>query len=182
MVLGIYKPKNKHRLYLALYARAKDPGTYHYALLISPKNDIDHPGSRETTKHHCKNILRANEAIVTETWIYESISINPDTDPQILARVLIAKLYDPDDTKARLAAVEILQGSPDYSCRTWISHALSQLNKVETCNTLDWALITQAALQYVSKKKDEGRYDVGWKGDTSRVPTFDMLSHKELVP
>ncbi|KAI9808964.1 MAG: hypothetical protein M1826_003942 [Phylliscum demangeonii] len=182
-------PSNKARLYLALYARLKDPNTYHYALHVSPKHEGLDPAARQSMKHHCINLLQLGEGgTPVVIWTYEAKAIDPHTDDRILARVLLGKIQPPerpDPLESVLAAVPARQDDASFNCAEWISLALRDLERVGLVRTkrpaLDWGLAKKAASDYVGRKKREGRYDVDWKGDRSQVATYDLMLDKEIA-
>lgn len=122
-------PRNKDRLQLALYARSKHPGTYHYAFFVAPKNT---KGSM--TKHHVKNTVAidASEQVV-QPWRYERTTVTDVASEQrLLARIIIAKVAKSSDEVQR-----ILDGVPIYqvedlekaeaqtfTCKTWVRDVL----------------------------------------------------------
>ncbi|KAI9831404.1 MAG: hypothetical protein M1826_003577 [Phylliscum demangeonii] len=180
-------PSNKARLYLALYARLKDPNTYHYALHVSPKHEHLDPPTFQSTKHHCINPIRLGEGSTPVViWTYDTKAIAPHTDDRILARVLLGKIQQPSRLQSILSAVPVRQDDATFNCAEWIRLALEDLERAGVLHTrrgpLDWELVKKAASDYVGRKKQEGRYDVEWKGDRSQVATYDLMLDKEIVP
>lgn len=45
-----------------------------------------------------------------------------------------------------------------------------------------WEEIRRVALGFVKRKKWEGRWEIGWEGDRSKVATWDWKTGRELVP
>jgi len=173
-------------LYLALYARLKDPRTYHYALHISPNQENLDPLICQSTKFHCKNILQSTDGDFTViTWVYETIKINSNFDSRLLVRVLLGKLESGSiDKVTRLfAEVPVVQDDPEFNCITWVRRALLRLKQSDIVegDKLEWDKIKQTALDYVEKKKQQGRFETTWTADSSRVPTFDMLLGREVA-
>lgn len=170
-------------LYLTLYARLKDPQTYHYALHISPKEESLDPNVREMTKFHCKNIIRPTVDAVTMPWIYEAVQVNSNFDDRILVRVLLGEVRRVDLSERLFAEVPVIQNDPTFNCVTWVHHALLQLMDstiVRTSTRLHWDNIQRTTLDYVNTKKQQGRFETGWDGDSSRVPTVDMEPSREI--
>ncbi|KAM3415799.1 hypothetical protein BST61_g11608 [Cercospora zeina] len=173
---------------LALYARPKHPGTYHYALFIAPRS-----GLGPTTKHHVKNTLQVDIAgQAAQPWRYEQTNIQDVTNEQrLLAQIVIAKV-----TSSLNRAQEILQtvpvyqvddvDSPDganpFSCRTWVRDAFGELRKQGALKpqTEDWEDVERKALEYLDKKRGQGRWESTWKGGKG-VPLIDLLEGIELV-
>lgn len=184
-------PQNKHRLQLALYARPKHPGTYHYALFVAPKESGQHASPpTTTTKHHVKNTLQNVSGEVSQPWRYERLEI-PDIalEQRLLVRIIIAKVATSIDHVNRiLETVPIYQvGDQDeekarsFTCRTWIRDALGELRSREAVTKLeDWEVVERRALEFVDKKREQRRWSGSWKGRPG-VPLLDLLEGKELV-
>ena len=109
-------PSDKLRLYLALYARLKDPKTYHYALHVSPKRESADRDGLEATKYHCKNIIQTSDDTVAIAWTYEAANINPNNDSRLLIRVLLGKIRRPSKLEHSLENVVVKQNDPDFNC------------------------------------------------------------------
>jgi hypothetical protein len=171
-------PRNKPRLYLALYARLKYPDTYHFALHVSPKEETVHMDTLEATKYHCKNIIQSIDGVVSCPWTFEAASINPNSDPHLIARILLSKIKGARHVGGEIRMVTVRQDDPTYNCVEWVRLALLQLQLAGVIEAQDWNRIHETSIAFVKKKKAEGRYDVGW-GDTSKVATFNMLVNKE---
>jgi hypothetical protein len=174
--------RNKPRLYLALYARPKFPGTYHYALLVSPKIESLNPEERDSTKYHCKNILQAAHGVVSTPWTVEREHVNANADFRILVRVLLGKVPSTTAFDMYIDDVHWAPDQPGFSCVEWVRLALDQLRRSGIANVPHWEKVERTALQFVELKKKEGRFEVGWHGDASKVPTYDMLLKEETVP
>ncbi|KAI9740083.1 MAG: hypothetical protein M1818_004834 [Claussenomyces sp. TS43310] len=175
----------KPQLRLALYARMKDPQTYHYALHISSKNRASDPLILDTTKFHCKNIIQSIDGSIKIPWIYEVTRVNPEHDRQILVAVVLGELRDADLAARLFAEVPVIQDDPNFNCVIWVQRALSEVYQAKillTTPIFDWDKIQKTALQYVTTKKQQGRFMSDWRGDSSRVPTFDMVLGQETVP
>jgi hypothetical protein len=173
------------QLYLAFYARLKYPNTYHYALHISSPEGASNPAIR-TMKYHCKNIITVTEGTVSIPWVYEAVAIDPDSDPRIVVRVLLGDVSRIDLVDSLLEAVPVGEGSKeDFNCVSWVKDALLRLDQsgvISRGDISDWDSVERTGLDYVNEKKQQGRFESGWKGDTSRVATFDRTLGQELYP
>jgi hypothetical protein len=173
------------QLYLAFYARLKYPNTYHYALHISSPESASSPAIR-TMKYHCKNIITVTEGTVSIPWVYEAVKIDPDSDPRIVVRILLGDVSRIDLVDSLLEAVPVGQGSKeDFNCVSWVRDALLGLNQagvISRGDISDWESVERTALDYVNEKKQQGRFESGWKGDTSRVATFHRTLGREIYP
>src|SRR4051812_47547491 len=146
-------PRNKSRLQLALYARPKHPGTYHYALFISPKSTKQQP-TLSATKYHVKNTLQNISGEVTQPWRYERVAISDvRSEHRLLVRVIIAKVISPNALERILNEVPVYQiDDPDqakaqsFTCLTWVQAALRELRKSGVVTGLkEWEEIQEAA-------------------------------------
>ena len=181
--------RNKPRLHLALYTRPKYPDTYHYALLIRPKPS----NAPAALKFHVHNKLQKADDIISQPWLYETTDI-PDIslEPRLLACIAIEKILVP------LGRVnQILREVPihpveepggrglDFDCVKWIQRAILALRRADAVsnNGFTWDGIREEALGYMRRKKQERRWEAGWKGGRQEdVATFDMLTGEEVVP
>ena len=102
-------PRNKPRLQLALYARPKQRGTYHYALFVSPKS-TKQKLANSATKHHVKNTVQNISGEVSQPWRYERLTIsNVQLEPRLLIRIIIAKITSSDMLEEILEVTLIYQ-------------------------------------------------------------------------
>jgi hypothetical protein len=182
-------PRNKQRLQLALYARHKHPGTYHYALFVAPKNaQVQAPA----TKHHVKNTLQIDSSgEASQPWRYErTVVSNIEAEPRLLARIIIAKVAkSADEVQRILDSVPIHQAedldkaeAQTFTCKTWVRDVLRELSRqgALAANVGEWVVVEREALAYLDKKRKQGRWDVTWKGG-SGIPLMDLLEGKEIV-
>jgi hypothetical protein len=179
--------RNKPRLQVALYARPKHPGTYHYALFITPKK----PRSYPATKIHVKNTLISIFGAVSSPWRFERVEI-PDfsLDPRLLVLVTVGKvLASIDELELFLKEhVQIYQlddedqvKAKEFNCVTWVKEAFEALRKHRLVSGAGkWDDVRARAVQFVELKRLEGRWEVGWKGEAG-VPTLNVMDGTESV-
>lgn len=160
----------------------KDPQTYHYALHISPNVESFNPVIRNTTKFHCKNILRSVEGKAVISWIYEAVKVNPHYDDRILVRVLLAEFIQDKTLEKLFAEAPVVQEDTNFNCITWVRQALLRMKEAGIIRIEDWESIQRTALEYVHKKKQQGRFEASWEGNCSGVATFDLISGVEIFP
>ncbi|OAL56809.1 hypothetical protein IQ07DRAFT_617321 [Pyrenochaeta sp. DS3sAY3a] len=181
-------PRNKPRLQLALYSRPKHPGTYHYALLISPKSTKKQQAN-SATKHHVKNTLQNISGELTQPWRYEHLVISDvQLEQRLLVRIVIAKVTYQDALEKILEAVPVYQADgPDqvkgqsFNCSSWVRAALEELGRQGAVAGLgEWEEIQKKALEYVERKKEAGRWSSDWNGEVG-VPMLDLLDEREVV-
>ncbi|KAK6442469.1 hypothetical protein LTR95_001301 [Oleoguttula sp. CCFEE 5521] len=179
-------PRIKHRLHLALYARPKHPGTYHYALFIALKN-----GQGPTTKHHVKNTLLVDDrGHATTPWRYENLIVDDiESEPRLLVRVVLGKVVRVDAEVQRVVgsvpvmdAKELVsEASETFNCISWVRDVFQELvtQKAIAARHADWDEIQRQAVEYVDRKREAGRWDGKWEGDG--VPLMDLMTDKEIV-
>ena len=184
-------PRNKPRLQLALYARPRHPGTYHYALFVCPKSTTKQQqhANNSAIKHHVKNTFQNVSGELTQPWRYERLAISDvQLEQRLLVRIIIAKVTSLDALERILEAVPVYQiDDPDqekaqlFNCLTWVRAALEELGGQGAVAELgEWEGIQKQALEYVERKKELGRWSVGWKGEAG-VPMLDLLNGREVV-
>lgn len=183
--------RNKPRLQLALYARPKHPESYHYALFISPKNNL-----LSATKHHVKNTFQTTSSgEVTQPWRYERLTV-PDVmqEQRLLVRVIIGKVVtSTDGLEGILEALPVYQVDEigvggdgkeivkEFSCRTWVRDAVEELVQQGAIIGMGtWDEMREKAEDYVRRKKARGRWEVGWEGKPG-IPMLDLSSGEEVV-
>ncbi|KAL9138734.1 MAG: hypothetical protein Q9175_000089 [Cornicularia normoerica] len=181
--------RNKPRLHLALYARPKYPDTYHYALLLRPKSS----NAPAALKFHVHNKLQKTDDIVSQPWLYETIDI-PDIslEPRLLACMVIEKILVPLGRINQILRDVTIHQVDDpsgqgkaFDCVKWVQLAIPALRRADAVsnNGFTWDGIREEALRYMRRKRQERRWEVGWKGGRQEdVATFDMLTGEEVVP
>lgn len=94
-------------------------------------------------------------------WEYEESSLNNvRTNNNLLARIIIAKIEDEQRLVDLFRQRPVVQGDPNWRCRTWIASALVAIAKDGKCvgtAELDWQKIEGVARQYVGDKTAGGR-------------------------
>lgn len=188
--------RNKARLHLALYALPRSPDTYHYALLVRPKDIAATQalsGVLTASKYHIKTTHRTNaDGIVSQPWIYESYYIHDLADePLLLASIVIGKLsvslgrtdeilrnvpiYKDDDSSSNGAKFNDVE---------WVRLATEALRQAGAVSDdgFTWEAVFEQSLTYMRRKQAEGRWEVGWKGgNPGTVATFDLLTGRDIL-
>ena len=193
--------RNKARLHLALYAVPKQPDTFHYALLVRPKDiaaTLALSGPLTATKHHVKATIRTNaDGAVSYPYFYESYHIHDLTEeqPLLLATVVVGKLSVSQDRVGEIVRrVPILnndevggaggRGAAKFNDVEWVRLAFQALIQAGALadDGLGWDKVFEGSLDYMRRKQAEGRWEVGWKGGNPEVvPTYDMLTGKDVL-
>ena len=169
-------PRNtraKPRLHLALYVRPKYPNTYHYALLVCPKDAVSRTTLAFTVaKHHAKNTFQNIHDTLSRPWVYGAEINDLSFEQRTLTRVTIGNILLPLEL-----VKELQQGVPiyqtddpsgkaeDFGCVVWVRLAIQELKKagaaVENSSTWDAIQEEEASLRYIGCKKMEERWEVG---------------------
>ena len=173
--------RNKPRLYIALYTNPR-PNQYHWALMVGPK-DVEDPS---VVRYHVKNPPAEIAGEVVAPWIYERIVPSRLRTWNLLARLVVAKIEEPDLIDSTLQAVPIIQGDPEWTCRIWVKDAVAALVDAGVLGTrvdlLDWTTVEMNCREYMARKIQEGRWQVSQEGPYSGLPTMDLITDEELVP
>lgn len=183
--------KNKHRLYLAIYARPQNPHSYHYALHLSPKRSAG-----PTMKFHCKNVLQALSGSLSIPWIYECVPLlDANLDARLLARIRLGKIVvSPAKFKSCMQTVPVdASTSVKYNCIEWIRRALTlicqeRLLEDKGVEWLEdkhgWTELRARADEFVARKQaQQGRCSFPTTNSTcKKTPSLDLISMIEFVP
>lgn len=117
-------------------------------------------------------------------WTYSEVSLaNVQSTNNLLARILIAKVEDENRLIDIFRSTAVVQGDPNWRCRTWVADVLSRIAKDGTAvgtAELGWNRIEAVARDYVAKKTAAGRY-LNAADMVLPKPTWDMLEGKETV-
>jgi hypothetical protein len=168
---------NKDRVYVTLYARS-EPGTYHWALTRSPKEE-DTDDLFETTRYHVRNLPSADG----DYWEYDHRETRSMATSHTLVRILISKIESRKVERMErvLRDVELKQNDRLWDCKSWVQQAVEELGKVGLIRGWNWSDIEEKALWYVAKKTEEGRFETPEDGEEydNRVHTYDMPLGRE---
>ncbi|KAF2431322.1 hypothetical protein EJ08DRAFT_733550 [Tothia fuscella] len=174
--------RNKPRLYLALYARPKYPNTYHYALMICPKNLTN---SSQVLKYHVKNTLQAIDGAVSQPWRYEHTDISIITgESRLFVLVCIAKVIaSTADIERVFSNIPIFQKddvdeakAANFNCVEWVRLAIeAAADSNAVSHLLPWDVIKERSIACVEEKMREGRLEVSWKG-VNGVPRLNLIT------
>lgn len=152
-------PRNKQRLYLALYSRTgitpSMPGkedAYYWALLIGPKNENK---SSQGIKCHAKTIITFDDSIKGKetaimTFQYEERKIWLTAVDSILVRLVLAKVVETDRLLDVLRGTRVKKhgDAGGWNCVHWTRDALERLMEedgVLGARVLDWVSLTGTA-------------------------------------
>ncbi|KAI1430281.1 hypothetical protein F5Y12DRAFT_781463 [Xylaria sp. FL1777] len=170
-------PSDKPRLYIALYPSGivnDEERKFHWGFLIGPKVEKEKnvPGGR----YHVKNSPQG--------WTYIEDSLeNVRYTNNLLARIVVAKIEDEQRLISLFRRLPVVQGDPNWRCRTWVASALDAIMRDGKCvgtAELDWYKIEALGRQYVRAKTEAGRYQHA-VDMLEPKPTWDMLENKETV-
>jgi len=159
--------RNKPRLQLALYTRPLHPGTYCYALFISPKNT---KSSRPFNKFHVSD-TRFERALVPRLAL----------EPDLLVLVTVGKVAVSVNEAERFLKDEVKVWEEDDIGVEWTKDAFEALRKRGLVSGAGkWDDVRASAVQFVERKRLEGRFEEDWKGEGG-VPILDVMIGKESV-
>lgn len=146
--------------------------------MVGPKSEVDRAQGK---RYHA--IEKPKPGGGTE-WYFEERDCHLTPTKMLLARVMVAKIED----SSRL--IDVLRGTPvqnkpGWNCVTWIEEALANLQqdgKALGTSVIDWGKVRDAVMAYCQRKRDEHRFDGKGNFDMSKVPTYDLIEGKEVVP
>lgn len=121
----------------------------------------------------------------TVKWLFEEVPATMAMTQRILVRLVIAKVENVSSLAYELRKVPIRQGQPGWNCVSWVKEALAKLQASQGIlgtGIVAWRAVRDGAMGYCQKKKDQGRFRDSALFDGSRVPTFDLIEEKEMIP
>jgi hypothetical protein len=169
-------PSNKDRVSIALYARGGRPNTYHWALIVGPKQETS---NTKGFRHDAKQDIGCTQ------WYYNVQNITTTAAQMLLVRVTFAKVEDTAQLNRTLAAVPIVQNDPSWTCRIWVKNAIAALEadgKSLGTKVTDWETLENSAQDYVRTKIDAGRFSGPGDWDPQFAPTYDLMNGMEIIP
>jgi hypothetical protein len=163
------------------------PLRYHWALLIGPK--VEPANSHVKRFHALERMSRADaDGRPISSWQFEERQLPSGPALMVLVRVLVGKVKDTAAAERVLRTVPVRSRDVDgWNCVAWVKEAIEMLCGCEgamaSC-VREWEVIREEALAFVRAKKAAHRFDgKAEEGsfDMHKVPTFDVLSKKEIV-
>ncbi len=128
---------DKYRLFVTLFDRKTTPSSFHFSLLLSPK---DHKNNHSIAFHVTNTIdldhRHQGGSSDRAPWRYHKYTVNPRTSSTLVAKILVAKLpssetedlpYWEKIIHTILASIAV-PNSDNLNCRTWALTALQQLH------------------------------------------------------
>ena len=117
-------------------------------------------------------------------WSYEEKPLpNVQCTINLLARIVIAKIENERRLVEILRGIPVVQGDPNWRCRTWLVNALEAIKEDGTAvgtARLDWNEIEPLARGYVAEKVKAGRYTVAEEQQLPK-PTWSMIEGREMI-
>lgn len=98
--------------------------------------------------------------------------------------MLIAKITDEPRLLSVLRDVPLVQGDPQWRCRSWaraVVEAIEENGGCVTSSALGWDMVEKVAREFIGGKADAGRYRDRERAALDK-PTFDLLRNKEIIP
>ncbi|KAJ9609302.1 hypothetical protein H2204_015561 [Knufia peltigerae] len=150
--------------------------TYHWALMVGPK--IEKP-EKEGVRYHAKEKVGSDGV----HWEFEKRSVSLRPTSMLLVRVLIGKVDDSARLDAILRQTPVRDGLDGWNCVAWLKEALELVSKDKKAvgtSVLVWNTVRKTALDYCNQKKADGRFSSA-RYNPEKVPTYDLLEHKETT-
>lgn len=118
------------------------------------------------------------------TWVYEHRDITMNPTAMILVRVVVGKITDMNQLVTILESVPVRGNVLGWNCVEWVKEALQLLGEDKTAlgtKVTDWNTVRDAAMEYAERKAAEHRFDGTVSTfDTRKVPTYDLLTRREI--
>ncbi len=127
---------DKYRLFVTLFDRKTTPSSFHFSLLLSPKDTRNN----HSIAFHVTNTMnldnRTQESSGKVPWRYRKYTVEPHTSSSLVGKILVAKLpssetqdlqYWEKIIHAILSSVPV-PNSDNLNCRTWVLTALLKLS------------------------------------------------------
>ena len=131
----------------------------------------------------------------TQSWTYEQHPVTVDVKslPNLLARVIVADVWDPFLCDRIIASTPMLANEPGWRSHDWVRDAFSKLAAARGLAIsriapapgadrklrLDWDDMKSFARKYAEDKVESGRYASPEHVEGPR-PTWDMRTRQEL--
>ena len=131
------KSVDKYRLFVTLFDRKTTPSSFHFPLLLSPKD----PKNNHSIAFHVTNTIDLDNSHQEGSsdrapWRYHKYTVNPRTSSTLVGKILVAKLPSSETEDLQhwekiihtvLNSVSV-PNSDNLNCRTWALTALQQLS------------------------------------------------------
>lgn len=117
-------------------------------------------------------------------WEYEELALNDVRNTNnLLIRIMIGKIINAKNLLQTLRSVPVVQGDPEWRCRSWCADALVALERdgqAMGASVLDWRRIEELTRRHVREKIAQGRFDDSWLLVNPK-PTWDLWENKEVI-
>ena len=160
---------DKYRLFVTLFDRRTTPSSFHFSLLLSPKDSEN----SQSIAFHVTNAFdsdhRPQEGGVRSLWRYDKYTVNPHMSSTLVGKILVAKLPSSETENLQywekiihtiLSSVPV-PNSDNLNCRTWALTALLKLSDQggDHFTEIPWFLPagTGKLEEEMLKTADEGR-------------------------
>lgn len=158
-----------------------DENRYHWSFLVGPKAETS---GVTGWLYHAKERAKIGGG---SEWYFEARETSFTPTAMILVRVLVAKIEDGGKLLDTMKSTPIRQDQQGWNCVHWIKETLATLQnqqgkKALGTGVVDWPTVRNSVMTYCQRKKAEHRFDGKGNYDTSKVPTFDLIERKEIVP
>lgn len=153
--------------------------------MVGPKNEKD---NSRGVRYHAKEVLHTTT--MAWEWQFEKVETSLGTTRMILVRMMVAKVVDDGRLDEILRAVVMQPGTPGWNCVGWVKDALEALERDGRAlgtRVIQWDKVRNTAMEFCTRKETEDRFKLTTsnnpkKYDLSKVPTYNLLDRKEVVP
>lgn len=117
-------------------------------------------------------------------WFFEERECPLAPTSMLLVRIMVGKVADGIRLVEILRRTPIRQGQPGWNCVFWVKEALETIKrdgKAVGTSVIEWDKVRNQAMGYCQHKKDQHRFDGRGNFDMRKVPTFDLMSLKEVI-
>jgi hypothetical protein len=133
-------------------------------------------------RYHAKERITGPNA---SAWLFEEKETSLSATSMLLVRVMIAKVEKKDRLISTLRDTPIKQDVAGWNCVGWVKEALQNLEmdgKALGTAVTDWTKVRNAVMEYCQQQKDKHRFDGQGNYDMTKVPTYDLIEGREVIP
>ena len=102
----------------------------------------------------------------------------------LLVRLMIGKVEDGNRLAQILRTTPIRQNQVGWNCVAWIREALETLKADNVAlgrSVVGWERVRNESMSYCQREKDQHRFDGQRNFDMTKVSTYDLFEHKEII-
>ena len=164
-------------------ANAYERCRYHWSLILAPKDIAN--STATALRFHAKTVppTAGTVSTTTRSWAYEEAPTSLAPENMLLVRVAVAKVASTNALRKVVEGIPV-GGDESFNCVSWVRSALEALfaDGAAVGRVTEWEKLREAAMWYAGEKRKARRFDGIGEGDVSKVPTWDLMESKELIP